>query len=736
MPKKPTYEEIEQKVKELEKGAAKGKQVEQELKLNEARLNTLFQLSQMTEVPIDEIENFILEKGIMLTGSRIGFLGTLSEDEQVYTLHAVSKAVVKDCAVEGDPMQWHVSGSGIWADAIRNRKTFFFNDYSIPHPSKKGIPQGHIPLQRFMVVPVFEKGRIVAVVGVGNKDTNYEISDERQINLLVIGMWQHLQRNRQKEELQKLNKELERRVEERTVNLKKINQHLTKEIEERKQVSEALRESEEKYRSLTDDVLDSSAVGIFILDSDFRVVWVNRALEDYFGLKRDDIIGKDKRQLIRERIKDIFENPDSFANKVFTTYDDNTYIERFECHVLPDGMREERWLEHRSRPIQSGIHTGGRIENYYDITTRKHAEEALKESEGKLSAMLQSIGDHVSMMDKDLNIIWANEVAKKVFGNGIIGKKCYEAYHRRKEPCEPYPCLTLKAFQDEKVHEHNTKVIDKDGRIIYFHCTANVVLRDKEGKPTAVIEISRDITKRQQAEEEKKKIEAQLHHAQKMESLGRLAGGMAHNFRNILQAIMGNSQYLKMAYSQNKQLQEITRLIDESGKKGSDLIDSLLKCSRQEVEIDMVPLDLKDVLDETYKIISNTLDTKIKIVTNIEGPLPIKGDYSNLNQVFMNICNNAGDSMPDGGVLTIEARRNKQELIVTISDTGCGMNEETLENIFEPFYTTKEVGKGTGLGLSITYGIIEEHHGTISVSPQPGKGTLFKVSFPIAEEFD
>jgi len=136
-----------------------------------------------------------------------------------------------------------------------------------------------------------------------------------------------------------------------------------------------------------------------------------------------------------------------------------------------------------------------------NVTERKQAEEALRETEGQLSAMLQSVGDHMSMMDKDLNIIWANEKARNIFGEDIVGRKCYKAYHRREKPCEPYPCLTLKAFQDGKVHKHDTQVLDKDGQIIYFHCTANVALKDANGKPTAVLEISRDITERKKAEQ-------------------------------------------------------------------------------------------------------------------------------------------------------------------------------------------------------------------------------------------
>jgi len=156
----------------------------------------------------------------------------------------------------------------------------------------------------------------------------------------------------------------------------------------------------------------------------------------------------------------------------------------------------------RGYPIKdANDNVAAMVEVTLETTERKQAEEALRESEEKFDAMLRSIGDHMSMMDKDLNIVWANETAKKIFGNDIIGKKCYEVYHRRKEPCEPYPCLTLKAFQDGKVHEHDTQVMDKDGKIIHFHCTANVALRDKEGKPTAVIEISRDITEHKRMEE-------------------------------------------------------------------------------------------------------------------------------------------------------------------------------------------------------------------------------------------
>ncbi|MFQ5861658.1 MAG: HD domain-containing phosphohydrolase [Candidatus Brocadiales bacterium] len=165
-------------------------------------------------------------------------------------------------------------------------------------------------------------------------------------------------------------------------------EELVKEIAERKRAEEALRESEGRYRTLTDDVLDSSKVGVFILDKDFRVVWVNKALESYFGLKRDDVIGKDKRQLIKDKIHHIFEEGEKFKEVIFKTYDNNTYVENFVCHVLPGDGREERWLNHWSQPITAGLYEGGRVEHYTDISVRKQAEEELKQSTEKLRRSL------------------------------------------------------------------------------------------------------------------------------------------------------------------------------------------------------------------------------------------------------------------------------------------------------------------------------------------------------------
>jgi len=164
----------------------------------------------MSEASPAKISRFTLDQGVKLTGSRIGFLGFLSEDESVYTLHSVSRNVMQECNVAGDPVQWHISEAGIWADAIRQRKTLFVNDYAKALPTKKGLPEGHFPIKRLMAVPVFEEKKIVAVAGVGNKPSDYDKADERQLALLMNGMWHYTQRKQTEEALQRSEAELRR----------------------------------------------------------------------------------------------------------------------------------------------------------------------------------------------------------------------------------------------------------------------------------------------------------------------------------------------------------------------------------------------------------------------------------------------------------------------------------------------------------------------------------------------
>lgn len=369
---------------------------------------------------------------------------------------------------------------------------------------------------------------------------------------------------------------------------------------------------------------------------------------------------------------------------------------------------------------------------------RKRVAEALRKNEEKLQAVLQSIGDHMSMLDKDLNIVWANKTAKGIFSNNIVGRKCYEVYHKRRRPCEPYPCITLKAFKDGKIHEHDTHVLDKNGKVIHFHCTANVVLKDEEGKPMAVLEISRDIT-------ERRRLEEQIRHAQKMEAVGTLAGGLAHDFNNILAGIIGYSSLVKKSLEKGHPLLADMEAIERLSWRGSDLTAALLSFScrgRYQPE----PLNINNLIVEVIKFVERTSGKRIDMRTEL---LPdtssVYADRGQIYQVIMNLCINACEAMPEGGTLTVKTANAELDkalfkahpdlkegpfVSVIVSDTGAGMDFGMRERIFEPFFTTKAEKSGTGLGLAVVSGIVSRHGGYIEVESVPGRGSIFKVYLP------
>ncbi|MBN1104522.1 MAG: response regulator [Deltaproteobacteria bacterium] len=246
-----------------------------------------------------------------------------------------------------------------------------------------------------------------------------------------------------------------------------------------------------------------------------------------------------------------------------------------------------------------------------------------------------------------------------------------------------------------------------------------------------IVTIFEDITQRKKAEEDQKALQQQLLLSQKMESIGAFASGTAHNFRNILQAISGNTEYLEMTHSDESDIREASRSIQESVEKGVDLINNLLHFSRRGGKYELSDLDLSEVVRSAYAIIQKVFDKSIEIRVDLEAGLMIKGNHSLLSQVFLNLFANARDAMPDGGRLIIEARRQRDSAVVTVQDTGIGMEPEVLEKIFDPFFTLKEVGRGTGLGLSTTHGIVEQHNGTIRVFSRPKAGTTFRISLPM-----
>ena len=246
-----------------------------------------------------------------------------------------------------------------------------------------------------------------------------------------------------------------------------------------------------------------------------------------------------------------------------------------------------------------------------------------------------------------------------------------------------------------------------------------------KGESATIIIMITDVT-------ERKRLEMQLQHVQKMEAIGTIAAGVAHNFRNTLTEILVNSQLIQMNYQDESGLHDVADRINTSVRRGSSLVDGLLQFSRKQIKKEFELIDLVKVIDELCQLIKKSFDQKIEIRSELPQQLKIMGDSTSISQALMNLCVNARDAMPDGGKLTIKGMQVGKRIDITVSDTGQGMDREGAEKCFDPFFTTKPIGKGTGLGLSTTYGIIKSHEGLITVNTQQNRGTTFKLIFPAA----
>jgi len=366
-------------------------------------------------------------------------------------------------------------------------------------------------------------------------------------------------------------------------------------------------------------------------------------------------------------------------------------------------------------------------------TALKETEKRLRESETRFRAVFDNMrsgvvvygpvseGTHFVVLDM-------NRAALEMEGlklSGETGRGMSEARPHLAEPNEQVLEILRRVNQKGRPERRSIVVKSDNGRMSYrdYHVY---------GLPSGeLVTIYDDVTAKRMADEEQKALQEQLFQSQKMESIGAFAGGIAHNFRNLLQAISGNIEYLEMTHPDEPRLLDLTKNVHESVKKGADLVNNLLQFSKHDVNYELTKVDLSQIITETYEIIKRVFNKNIKILLELENDVYVEGNKTLLSQVFMNLYTNARDAMPEGGELKITARKSGKKAVAVVADTGSGMEEETLGKIFDPFFTLKEIGKGTGLGLSTSHGIIKQHNGSISAKSKPGLGTSFTIELPL-----
>jgi two-component system, cell cycle sensor histidine kinase and response regulator CckA len=510
-------------------------------------------------------------------------------------------------------------------------------------------------------------------------------------------------------------------------------------ITDRKQAETALRDSENHFRSLAETIPDA----LVVYNDLGRVTFVNKAFEELYGWSIEELVGKPITNFVppsAEAItKQSWERTLRGEKAVFETQRWTKEGKVLDLQISTAILRN-----------MDGKHTAS-IVIHHDITARKRAEEKLHHSERTVKTILATSPVGIGLI-LDRKLKWVNDACLKMFGfenqKEIVGQTT-RIFYPSEEEYERVGRDLYTDLQRGKIAETVSRFIRKDGAL--FDVRIRIRHVDPCSSENLMIFVTTDITDQLRAEKEKETLKTQLFESQKMEALGTLVGGIAHDFNNMLQIVLGYSQILMDDKKKTDHGHQELHTIIETCEGGAELVKKLLAFGQQG-QVIPAPLDLNHQVSQLTTLISRTLPLVVQLDLDlIDGPATIRADLGQIDQLIMSLAINASEAMPDGGALHIstsivsldddyckshlEAKPGAY-VMLSVRDTGRGMDKETLTRIFDPFFSTKERGstRGTGLGLSVVRGIVQQQGGHVTCDSEPGKGTEFKVFFPAIEE--
>ncbi len=505
-------------------------------------------------------------------------------------------------------------------------------------------------------------------------------------------------------------------------------------ITERKQAEQELRQSEERFRKL----FQSHAVVNILVDPDTgNIVDANPSAADFYGWSVDELKQMNIRQINPISVKEIKKNLEKSRLSKQNKF-------QF-LHGRSDGSLRDVEV------FSSKIEIAGKELLYvtvFDVTHKKLAEEALRESERKFRTITEQIAEMVFVTDTKGVLTYVSQAVERIFdytAKEVTGH-LFTEYLNEEEISGALVIFNEILLHEETHHLLNFKFRKKNG-LFFFGEVHVTYYQDQEF--SGMIGLIRDITERKREEEERQQLEAHLRKSQRLETIGTLAGGIAHDFNNILMPILGYAEMGVMNLPKEDPIYQYFSEIRLAAERAKQLVSQIMTFSKVQ-ESEPAVVSVQTVISEALSLIRPLIPATIIIEQHFETCRNILVDSSKLHQVILNLCINAFHTMEQsGGVLKIEVREiipdsRMQKLFpnldadryaqISISDTGCGMDETILEHIFEPFFTTKPTNKGTGLGLSVVYGIIKSFQGEITVESQPGKGSRFSIYLPVIND--
>ena len=518
---------------------------------------------------------------------------------------------------------------------------------------------------------------------------------------------------------------------------------VAREIADHRQTEESLRESETRFRTFA----EKAPIGITIMRPDLTYEYINPTFTDLFGYTRKDLPDKNNwfekvypdenyRSKVMSAWEGDFGKPDKLERKTARTFkihckNGEDKIVSMQTVVLPDGRH---------------------FVTYTDVTEKAEAEDKIKQSEEKYRTLIDNMQDGV-FINQDGILQFANGAMANMLGyttEDMIGKPIekFIAFEDREIIKNNYE---RRISQEEVENEYEVRLRHRDG-VSSIIAVINVALFTYQGKPAAIGTV-KDITERKRAEQEKLKLEAQLQRSQKMEAIGTLAGGVAHDLNNILSGIVSYPELLLMDLPSNSHLQKPIQLIQQSGEKAAAIVQDLLTLARRGVAVTKV-VNLNMIVTEFLKSPEfgrlSSFHTQVDVEVDLSPDLHfIHASPVHISKTIMNLVSNAAEAMPEGGRVMISTAnkyvdkpiKGYDEVLagnyatLTVSDTGVGISPNDLEKIFEPFYTKKVMGRsGTGLGMAVVWGTVKDHNGYIDVLSAEKRGTTFTIYLPATDD--
>ena len=470
-------------------------------------------------------------------------------------------------------------------------------------------------------------------------------------------------------------------------------------ITERKKQEERIIRAAEEWRTTFDSITDL----VSIVDKDFKITRVNKAFADTFGMNPKDVIGRVCYELVHGAVEP---HPDCPYKKSLLTKESTT-LEYFEASL-------GKYLEVSISPIFND--KGDIIAAVHlmrDITERKKAEENIRSLHRRIEFILGVTKTGLDIIDADFNMVYVDPEWAKVYGD-YKARKCYEYFMGKREVCAD--CGIKKAMETKKVVVIEEVLVKEGNRPVQV---TTIPFQNENGE-WLVAEVNMDISMRKNIEK-----------AQRLAQLGKLVADMAHEVNNPLMIISGNAQLCLMEEIQSQEVKNSLKIIVEESQRAKSIIQRLLKFSRPS-KGEIKKVDINNSIESVVGIVEHQFSlVNVKFErTYLKDPPLISIDEQQMQEVFMNLTNNAAEAMPAGGVISITTSLKDDFLCIDFKDTGLGMSEEVKNKLIVPFITTKE--KGTGLGLPVCYGIVKAHNGELRFESAPGKGTIVTILLPFA----